>query len=139
MSCCDDDGCGPSTPLCLPRGSSKSYLVRVRRVTGAAYDLTGALAYFTIRRSADDSSAVAFKRNLAAGGSSTEIEMLPQTGDTIGHMIVHLLHADTKTLDPRRSYVYDCWIVTAIGEYHQVLHQGVLTVGGSVSTVAVSP
>lgn len=77
---------------------------------GAAYDLTGSTLYHRWKESYDDPAAT-----LALSSSdASEIEIYPQSGETLGMAVLHFDGAETALLDQDR-YLWDLWIELADG------------------------
>jgi len=97
---------------------NRDLLVTVSDDDGDPKDLTGAKIWFTVKEKLTDSDANAKiqKRNTAAGGGPTEIEVTNPTG---GQCEVHLVPADTEDLDPA-TYHYDIQVLLADGKTYTV-------------------
>ena len=99
------------TAFSIPRGATRTWTMTVRDEANALVNLTGARIYFRVTLS----PTVIEKKNTAAGGSNAQIEV---TG--VGVFKAHFLHADTKDVVPATGEV-EAWVLTAAGEYLQVI------------------
>lgn len=97
-------------------GSSKTLRVTVYDDDGTLLDLTGSTLFFTVR---DNIGAVAAEITKTSADSA-EIEILTQSGATLGQADIKLVPGDTSALAVGLHY-YDVWIQLAGGERHVVI------------------
>jgi hypothetical protein len=116
----------------VPRGADQEFLLKYT-LNKVPQTLTGAKIWATIRHSG--TSALLFKRrNTAAGGGDSEIEIVsPQSGDTLGHFRLKFVPANTADLAPGRYYVIDVFVETAGGKRYQVIRYAVFEVGAAAT------
>lgn len=126
-----------STVLSVVKGESKTFRVTVKdSITKLPIDLTGCKAWFTVKIRVEDVAAVIAKKNLAAGGSDQQIEiLLPQTGTDKGRLLIYLLPADTACLLTDISYVCDVWIELTNGKRYSVIKKRAFEIEPAVTTV----
>jgi hypothetical protein len=132
--------CATSTtsPITIVRGESKTFQVTVKDKNKAAVDLTGSKVWFTVKERIEDVTPVIAKRNLAAGGSATEIEiLLPQTNGQKGKLNIYLVPSDTACLKTDHSYVFDVWVELTSGKRYQVIKKRTFTIEDAVTTVFI--
>ena len=112
-TCCttvtDDSG-----PIIITQGADTTLTFVAKNDDGTPLDLTGAKAYFTVKRHWKDlTSSIAYK-NAAAGGYDARILItLPQVVPNIGQLKVMIAAADSALLNPDLLYVVDCWAITS--------------------------
>lgn len=109
--------CAATTTLKITQGNHRTLKLRVvdSATPPARQDLTGFKIYCTIKERYEDVVSLIYKRNVAAGGSALEIDLvLPQTGLTKGRANIYLLPADTACLK-LGSYVCDVMIEDLAG------------------------
>lgn len=118
------------------KGDSKDWKFQVlNRITGKSEDISSAKVEFTVRDAPNELGTLLFnKQNIAAGGSSTEIEWLPVAdgglaNGTDGKFVVHIAAGDTSVA-LIQSYYYDCQIIdsrlgtkTIVSGEYQILAQ----------------
>jgi len=97
----------------------------VAKVGSVLYDLTGVKAFFTVKKNWKDRTALIAKMTTNAGGSDSQILVLPQIGLTKGKLQIYVAAADTAVLtddeiDSSRDYVYDIWLITVAGNHKVV-------------------
>ena len=132
MTC---SACQPQNALSVVRGESKTFLITVRDEQRNLIDLTGALAWFTVKNRVEDVSSVISKRNLAAGGVDGQILItLPQTGVSLGQMQVFLTPPDSAELDPGAAFWCDSWIQLTSGNRYQILSNQPFAVLPAITT-----
>ncbi len=126
-----------TTPITVTKGESKTLRVTVKdSITKLPVDLTGCKVWFTVKVRVEDVGAVITKRNLAAGGDDTQIEiLLPQTGTDKGRFLIYLLSADTACLDANLTYICDVWIELTSGKRYAVIKKRSFVVEAAVTTV----
>jgi len=110
----------------VPRGSTKRFKLTTK-IDDVLLDLTGSKIYATVKERIEDVGFLIRKRNTAAGGSDSEIEiLLPQTGAgaVTGQFKLKFVPTDTANLTPDKTYVVDVWVVTAADEHFQVVEPG---------------
>jgi len=97
---------------------NRDLLVTVSDDNGAPKNLTSAKVWFTVKEKLADTDVAAKiqKRNTAAGGGPTEIEMTNPAG---GQLEVHLVPADSDGMDPG-TYHYDIQVLLADGKTYTV-------------------
>jgi hypothetical protein len=107
--------------LCLPKGSSKTYRLTIYNeqtdpsLDPELLDLTGSTLYFTVKN-----SALTTQLFQKVSTSSTQIEILPQTGATLGQADVKIGPSDTSSATAA-TYTYDIWIVLSSGKRYQIV------------------
>lgn len=119
-----------ATEIVVPKGSTSSYTFTIM-LNGAAVDLTGQSLIFSVATRAGVTPIFA-KKNTAAGGGDTQIEVLAQTGATLGQCRVKFAEADTLSLTPG-IFECDMWLVTTLGEEIQVVPVTPFRVGKAVT------
>lgn len=77
-------------------------------------DLTGATIYYRWKRNQGDANPAEVSKSSAA---PTEIDILAQSGDTLGQADVFLVPGDTELLTPGTHY-YDAWVQLSTGIRH---------------------
>lgn len=117
----------------VPRGSHKTFEIALTDYAGAAIDLTGYALYYTVKAKLSDEEPTFRKRNTVAGGGDAEIELLPQSGATLGKVRLKLVPADTEDL-PLDGYLGDLWIVSPVGERTPALEPQAFDIGARVSS-----
>jgi hypothetical protein len=111
----------------LVRGDSVSYRVTVKppatgdNPTPTAIDLTGAAVRFTMKFAPEENKLQPPTPPLVVKTSddASEVEILPQTGTTLGQFLIKLQSQDTKWL-PAGVYVYDVKVFPAAGGQYTV-------------------
>lgn len=116
-----------TTQLSVIRGDTSSWNVAVT-LNGEVYPLTGSSLRFTVKRSPNDpDSAAVITRTSATGGVTI-------TDGAAGKARITLGPADTTTLDPGATYVWDFQITTSGGSvYTPDGLRGPFTVSADVS------
>lgn len=134
MSCNNCDG--SSTNLHVTRGESATFLLTVVNLTTKQpIDITGALAWFTVKNRVEDPGATISKKNTAAGGVDGQILISsPQSGATLGQLQVFLTPPDTAGLDPDDEYWCDAWVQLSSGKRYQVVSNRSFTIDPAVTT-----
>lgn len=97
-------------------GSSKTLRVTVYDDDSALLDLTGSTVYFTVRQSIGAATTEITKTSATV----SEIEILTQSGTTLGQADIKLVPGDTSALTIGLHF-YDVWIELAGGERHVVI------------------
>ena len=87
--------------ISVPRGDTPTLKFTVTS-NSVAVDITGAALIFSVKKNHEDTSYLFQRKNVAAGGSATQIEMSDPTN---GIFYVILAGADTENL--LGEYVYD--------------------------------
>ena len=118
--------------ITLAQGASRTITVVCKDEDGNLVNLDGASIYMTARHRTNDTSAVIYKRNTAAGGSDAEIEILDQS-TYLGYYRIKLVPTDTRLLRVDRDYVWDSWVVLASGAYYQAIPRDSLVLLASVT------
>lgn len=88
---------------------SQPFIVK-QKVTGTPVDITAAELTFSCKKRPTDTVALFERKNLAAGGDATQIEM---TDPTNGKFTVHVIPANTETAEGDVKYHYDVQMVLA--------------------------
>lgn len=112
----------------LPRGNSRNYRLTVREpATGAnpnpdAIDLTGATIVFEMKKQPERNRLQPTDPVVVTKTSDNlnEVEILSQTGDTLGQCLVKLVPEDTRYLQPG-TYAYSVQVTTAFGDVYDVV------------------
>jgi hypothetical protein len=84
--------------------------------SSAVYNLTGAAIVFGV---SDDREQLFTK----SSASSSQIEISPQSGDTIGQCTLKLTALDTDPLEIGGRYFYDVWVYKTNGEVVEAITQ----------------
>jgi hypothetical protein len=93
------------------RGDSRDQPFAIKyKSNGNPVNLTGAQVRFTVRQNEDDVDFAFQYKNLAAGGSATQIEM---TDAVNGQFTVHINSTDTAQVQGNQRYWYDVEIILA--------------------------
>lgn len=111
------------TPLSFYQGESLTLELLVRDETGAAFDLTGAAIYFTVKSSVKDETPLIQK-------TTADILEIEITNALAGTAEIFLQPVDTASLGCR-GYFYDVWVVSA-GKRYVVIPPSQLTVQSPV-------
>lgn len=112
--------------LYVVKGEAKNFPFQAFNNAGGVIDLTSATVTFSVKESVSDTSSVFQRKNTAAGGSDTEVEV---TSATDGLFLVKLSQTNTLTLSVR-SYYFDCQVNDGT---NYVTHSGALIVQQSVN------
>lgn len=102
-------------PICMVRGTSKTFRVTVFDDANDPVDLTGATVYFTVALTAGGAAEISKTSAVPA-----EILILAQTGATLGQADIFLIPTDTASL-PLGLHKYDVWVELSGGERHPVV------------------
>jgi hypothetical protein len=119
-----------ATEIVVTRGATTSFTFTIM-LDGVAVDLTGQSLVFSVAMKAGIPPVIT-KQNTAAGGGDDEIELLAQTGATLGQCRVKFVELDTSTLTPG-LYECDMWLVTQLGEEVQVVPVTPFRIGRAVT------
>lgn len=125
MSCLHDTQTNQT--ISMVQGEDRTIEVVVRDSSKKLVNLTGAKTYLAVKNSCDDEDALIEKMNLAAGGDSTQSEILDQTTKR-GRVQFYLLPEDTEDLDAR-GYTWQVWVETVGGKRYAVVTDGQLLLG----------
>lgn len=111
--------------ICVVQGEDETFEITVLNAASTAYDLTAVKIYFTVKKDWRDDTAVISKATVNAGGSDSQILVLPQSGATKGKAQIYLVPADTDGLtdddvDNANHWVYDIWLVTVAGKHKAI-------------------
>jgi hypothetical protein len=129
---------GSTSPITIVRGESKTFQVTVKDKNKTNVDLTGSKVWFTVKERIEDVTPVISKRNLAAGGSNAQIEiLLPQTNGNKGKLNIYLVPSDTACLKTDHSYVFDVWVELTSGKRYQVIKKRTFIIEEAVTTVFI--
>jgi len=92
------------TDINIPQGNDKSWEVTITDQDDAVVDISTAEIYFYIKTDLNDADADALveRGNTAAGGGNTEISFTTDGSD--GKFQVHLVPANTATLEGRYAW-----------------------------------
>jgi hypothetical protein len=117
-----------TTEYKMGRGESKMFTHTVTSVAGALVDLTNAKIYFDVYDLSG--TRVLTKRSAAAGGSTAQIEILTQSGGTLGKFTLKILTTDSDIAQVARWA--DCFVVTAANpaEYLKVAEHAPFYIAG---------
>jgi hypothetical protein len=115
--------------LTLVRGTSKTIELTVLDGVGAAFNLTNATLWFTVKKFITDEIFVIQKRSTDA----TEIEV---TSAREGKASIYLLPSDTFNLSVR-EYTFDIWVVIPppLGAQYLVVGPSTLELQDSVTRI----
>lgn len=101
--------------ISIAKGTSRNYLLTVEdgdvvsgKLVKSRSNLLGATIIFVLK--ADRESATEVLRLTSA--NSAEIEILTQSGSTLGQAVIKLKNADTDLLTPGVCYYYEVWVFT---------------------------
>lgn len=99
------------TKITMFRGDSRDqpFLIKYK-TSGNPVDLSGAEVRFTTRKYEFDQDFTFQYKNVAAGGSTSEIEMSDPSN---GKFIVHMAPSETSLVDGNERYWYDVEIILA--------------------------
>ncbi len=100
MSCQDRQ-----VDLTLMQGASRSLDWKILDATGEPVPLTDAVIIMTVRQTIGGDLTF-----LKSSVDPLQIEILPQTGDTVGCVVIYILGADTSALPTTSPHVYDIWV-----------------------------
>jgi len=107
------------------KGESKNLPLQAFNNAGSEIDLTSATITFSVKESVSDSSPVFTRKNTAAGGNDSEVEI---TSASDGLFLVKLSETNTLALEVK-SYYYS---VTVNDGTSYITHSGSLIVQQSV-------
>ena len=107
-------GCGPNGQIRIFSGDNLKLTVTVKDATETLVDLTGATIHFHVRPDATTAAVITKSSAIA-----TEINILAQTGATLGQFELFLLPADTVSIDTVQ-YIYGFTIVFSDGTVRTV-------------------
>lgn len=122
--------CATTQDQCIQKGASKTFCLTVLDDTGTAVDLTGATLYFTVAQTVGGTAVIS-----KTSAVVTEIEILTQSGATLGQAKVYLQPSDTSTLDTSLPYVYDIWVELSSGQRYVVIAPSAFLVDESVTVI----
>lgn len=114
--------------LTLTIGSSKTYRLTVYDEDGALLDLTGSTLYFTAKTTA---GATIFAK---VSTDTNQIEILTQSGDTLGQADVKIVPSDTSAATAG-NHRYDAWIELASGKRYQIVPVSTFTLTAPVTVI----
>jgi hypothetical protein len=120
--------CALRTDLSILAGSSKTYRLTIYDEDGDLLDLTGSTLYFTVRNGANVQQFQKISSNPA------QIEILTQSGATLGQADVKLVPSDTSAL-PAGEYKYDAWIVLASSKRYAIIPPSIFRVEIPVTVI----
>ena len=103
-----------SNEIELYKGDNKTYRLTVLDGDGEFVDISLALITFTVRKYLGASNISFTRKNLAAGGSATQINFVTDGVD--GKADIFLIPENTSGLDPG-MYVYDVQVVISTKVY----------------------
>ncbi|KKN38767.1 hypothetical protein LCGC14_0750300 [marine sediment metagenome] len=95
----------PRQPLRMVRGDTVVMRLTVVDEKGELQNLTGSTIHFRIKKSVASSRIEVLK----SSADASEIDLLPQSGDTFAQADIFLDPADTAGLDPGKHF-YDVWV-----------------------------
>lgn len=101
--------------ITVAQGGKFNVLFVVRDIEGALIDVGGALVWFTVRHRTRDVVALIVKLSLAAGGDTSQVEILNQVTHR-GQFRVKLTNDDTRSMRYDASYVYDVFLSLSGGD-----------------------
>lgn len=130
----------------LPRGNSRAFRLTVREPktgsnqTPAGINLDGALIVFEMKRQPElwplqPTDDVVVRKT---SDDAAEIEILTQSGETLGQVLIKLLPADTKFLDPG-TYAYSVDVITALGNQYTVANGRIFLRGPATAAENTTP
>jgi lysophospholipase L1-like esterase len=126
-----------AVPLVVPIGATVSRVLTVYAVTydeagkvtdRSRFDLTDAFVAMSVK---DAAGVVVFEKT---SDNPQEIDLLEQSGATLGQAAVRFVGADTEDLDPLLHYRFDVWVrrPDAFDTFEQVLSPRRFVVGRAV-------
>ena len=95
--------------MTIYRGETKSWRLTVT-LDGVAQSLAGCTLHARVKRQLEDDATVMAK----VSTDPTEIQILTQSGATLGQALLHSVPVDTQDLDPG-TYLLDVWLIDAGG------------------------
>lgn len=110
-------------------GSDQTYRITVVDANGVLVDLTGATVYYTVKQAASDAAALIAKTSATV----TEIDILAQSGATLGQAEIYLVPADTSAL--LGSYLYDVWVEMPSGLQYAIVAPARLKVEAAITSI----
>lgn len=117
----------------LSRGESASWTIGVVNPDKSIPDITGCKLWFTVKCRIEDIEPIISKRTQAAGGGSTQYEILTQSGSTKGKARIKLVPSDTVSLKPG-TYWCDGWYEAPDGTRTQVIQEQEFLVEPTITT-----
>lgn len=103
--------------ITMYKGDNYTAEVTVVDENGSAVNITGSGVIFTVRPSLDSADITFQRKNLAAGGDATQIEM---TDPANGVFKLYIVPANTSGITSK-TYVYDFQVTLATGEVYTVI------------------
>ena len=130
----------------LPRGNSRNYRMTVQEpVTGEnptpdRIDLTGARVVFEMKKKPEFNRLKPTDEVVVTKTSddANEIEVLAQSGDTLGQVLIKLRPDDTKYLQPG-TYAYSVQVTTAFGDVYDVVSGRIFLKGPATAAENMTP
>jgi len=130
----------------LPRNNSRTFRVTVREPkTGANsnpsfIDLTGTTVVYEIKKQPEVNRLRPTDPVVVTKTSDNvnEIEILPQTGDTLGQVLIKLRPEDTRFLPPG-TYAYSVDVTTALGDRFTVASGQIFLRGPATAAENMTP
>jgi hypothetical protein len=119
---------GPANLLEVYQGATKDLLLTVYDSTGALLDLTGSRLMATVKCDIREDQATITKDSDVG---PEQIEILAQSGATLGQATVKLTPEDTQTR--AGEYIFDVWIVLPSGAQHLLVGPSPLKIKPSVT------
>lgn len=100
-----------SNRIDMVKGDNEDRRITITRTSdGAGVDLTTAEVRMSVKKNATDSNYYFQRKNTAAGGGDTEIEM---TDPTNGICLLKIVPANTQDM-PAGNYVFDVEIIHSV-------------------------
>lgn len=122
---------GSENEIEIVRGTSKNFELTVCDDAGDPVDLTGARVIATVKCDLYDDK-ISIQKDSANGAA--EIEILAQSGDTLGQALIKFTPSDTQNLDPG-EYIFDVWVILSSGARHIVVGPALFVVKRGVTVL----
>lgn len=108
---------GSENEVEIIRGTSKNFELLVCDDHGDPVDLTGSRIIATVKCDIE-TERISIQKDSQVGPA--EIEILTQSGDTLGQALIKFAPSDTQNLDPG-EYIFDVWVILSSGARHIVV------------------
>ena len=123
-----------ATSINVAAGSAVTLVLTLTDSLGIREDITGAKVWATVKRCPCSTDALVTKRNVAAGGSASEIVILGQfAAPTRGQAQVYLDDTDTAAYFRGARFYFDAWMELT-GKRVQVAAPLEFVIGQSITT-----
>jgi hypothetical protein len=121
---------GTLRPITMMLGENRTMVATVSDANGERVDLTGCVVHFGLKASLAAETYDIQK----VSSDPAEVEILTQTGATLGQANVYLVPADTASLAAGK-YFYDLWVVDALGNQYALFEPSQLILGQPVTII----